>query len=163
MELSNYEIEKIYLEYVNMVYKICFMIVKNTVDAEDAVQEVFVKLLRCKKKIKDGAHLKAWLIRTAQTTAIDMVRRKNDSPQPNDMNEAAAIAYDDREEIDSDIAGVVQKLPSKYITPIYLYYYEDYSYKEIARILNLPVSTIKMRMHYAKKMMKSIMEDDADV
>ena len=75
MFFSNNNFEHIYITYADMVYRICFLSLKNKTDAEDAVQEVFMKLLKNQAKIKDEYHLKYWLIRVTQNLCKDIIKK----------------------------------------------------------------------------------------
>lgn len=131
----NYEesIEK----YSDMMLRVAFQIVKNQHDAQDVCQEVFVKLLKSKKEFETDEYEKAWLIRVTMNTAKDYVK---------------SFWYRNRAELSEEIAVYdnehlyvveeIMRLPVKYWTPIYLYYYEGYSVREIAKILQRSENTV---------------------
>ena len=120
-------------------------------DAEDAVQETFTRYFCLRGSLDSEEHIKAWLIVTASNYCKDMLKqwwRKRRSME--DIGEmAGAEAQKDNEMID-----LVRKLPDKYKTAVYLYYYEGYSSKEIAKILKKPPSTIRTYLQKARRMLK---------
>lgn len=147
-------IKRVVNQYSGLLLRIAFMRLKSTADAEDAVQEVFLKLIAKKPKFRDEEHEKAWLIRATINRSCDMLRssaRKSDPldediPCPQDEN--AKLLY------------TVQTLPAKYGTVIELHYYEGYSIKEIARILALPSATVGTRLSRARALLKQILEKE---
>lgn len=159
MFFSNNNFEHIYITYADMVYRICFLSLKNKTDAEDAVQEVFMKLLKNQAKIKDEHHLKYWLIRVTQNLCKDIIKKNNHCKNEYLFDIQDSKAYSENNNT-SYVGEALEKLSQEYMLPIYLYYYEGYSYKEISTILKIPISTVKMRIHYAKKKLKLLIEED---
>ena len=159
MLFTNNDIENIYNSYADMVYRICFLLLKNKNDSEDAVQEVFIKLLESQVKIKNENHLKYWLIRVTQNLCKDIIKKNNRYKK-----EYISDIIDNQvyyESSDTSYVGeAFAKLSKEYTLPIYLHYYEGYSYKEISSILKIPISTVKMRIHYAKKKLKLLIEEE---
>ena len=114
--------------YADMVYRLALSQMKNTTDADDLFQEVFVRLVR---HVQD---LETWEQRVADTEEIYQ------PPEEHPVREA------------------VQKLPPKYRLVIHLYYYEEFSVAEIARLTEQKESTVKSQMHRAREMLKQILE-----
>ena len=152
------EIVDLYSRHVNTVYKVCFMYLKNRYDTEDAVQNVFVKLIAAKKIFEDAAHEKAWLIVTASNEC------KNFLKSSWKKRVLSAIYMQEKEYSDhtneSEVLEKVFNLPAKYKDVVYLYYYEGYPTKEIASMLKKTDSAIRSRLHKARKLLKMEMEDD---
>ncbi|HHV50604.1 MAG TPA: RNA polymerase sigma factor [Clostridiales bacterium] len=152
------ELTQIYCRHVDTVYRICFMYMKNAHDTEDMVQNTFIRLIKDGTRFESAEHEKAWLIRTATNLCIDHFRSPwartaylEDIGQP-----AETFSF----EIDYTIEKV-KKLPPKYRTAIYLYYYEGYSTPEIAKILGKNESTVRNYLHKGRKLLKMEMEDDS--
>ena len=122
-------------EYRAMLYRIAFSNIKNRADAEDAVQEAFLRYMRDEKPIQNKEHEKAWLIRT--TIHIFLPYQVRD---------------------DQTLEAVLQ-LPVHYRNPIYLFYYEDYSIREIAEILNEKEGTVKTRLRRGREEVKKILTE----
>lgn len=144
--------------YGDMLYKIAYLYFGNPHDAEDALQEVFIKLLYGSPAFKDTEHEKAWLIRVTQNVCLDMLKssaKKNIS--------ADDIILPDRAKADSDMRlDVIKKvtaLPAKYKAVVILYYYCDLPVSEISRTLKLGTSSVKMRLKRAREILKIELED----
>lgn len=129
-----------YHKYVDMIYRLCFSFLKNKEDTEDAVQSVFVKYLKSRKRFENAEHEKAWFIVTSSNTCKDMLRQPWRYHADIDSCEYAPGVDDTNHR---DVYLAIMELPSKYKTVVYLYYYEGYKTQEIARILHKPSSTIR--------------------
>ncbi|MDE7284529.1 MAG: RNA polymerase sigma factor [Lachnospiraceae bacterium] len=149
----NEEIAEIYERQVDTVYRVCFSFMKNASDAEDMVQETFLKLISCEKQFESPEHEKAWLIVTASNTCRDELRRwkrrlKNIICVSGQENENPADTEDDT------ILEWVMELPVRYKQVIYLYYYEGYRTPEIANMLHCSESTVRNRLLRGRKILK---------
>lgn len=147
------EKDKFINQAINMYSKNCvkvaFSYLKNISEAEDITQEVFLILFKSDKKFNNEQHLKAWLIRVTINKCKNYLKSswfKNRKELPENLS------YMLREE--SELMQVVLSLNSKYRVPIHLYYYEGYSIKEIAEILEEPVATIGTRLARGRKKLK---------
>lgn len=152
------EFEKKYQNYGKMLYKIAFLYVGNSSDAEDVLHDVFMKYLETKKNFKDENHEKAWFIRVTQNKCLDRLKkseRKNVS-----LSSVEETAYEESENL-KDVLKKVLELPEKYKSSVILYYYNDMSIKEISLILKISVSAVKMRLERARKLLKLELEDYA--
>ncbi len=145
------EFTKVYERYVDDIFRLCFSFMKNQMDAEDAVQETFLKYFYSHKEFENPDHLKAWLIVTASNHCKDLLKqwwRKKRS-----LDEYEEAAGEEMAEAD-DMMELVMSLPEKYKTAVYLYYYEGYDSREIARLLHKPDSTIRTYLQKARKILK---------
>ncbi len=149
-------------EYRTMLYRIAFSNLRNRADAEDAVQETFLRYLRSEKPIADREHEKAWLIRALLHVCTDILksswRRRTVA-----LNEAVTaggggvfLPYQVK---DDETLEAVLKLPIHYRNPIYLFYYEDYSIQEIAEILNEKEGTVKTRLRRGREAVKKMLTE----
>lgn len=142
-----------YEQHKDMVYRIAYTYVKNEEDAKDILQEVFLKLYHNKKvKFEDMEHKKHWLIRVTINCAKDYVTsawfsRRTELPKEELME--GMYTHETQ-----SIMEEVQRLPDKYKAVIYLHYYEEYTYEEIAKILKLRLSAVKMRAKRGREMLK---------
>lgn len=146
----------IYYRHVDTVYRVCFMLLKNRSDTEDAVQTVFTKLLQSNKTFVDVEHEKAWLIRTAQNHCKNVLRHwwRRKKITTDELPENGSIHSDHLK----DVWKLVLELPAKYKTVVYLYYYEGYKTYEIASLLDIKESTVRSQLHKARKLLKIHME-----
>ena len=128
-------------EYSDMLLRLACTRLSSVSDAEDAVQEVFLRLLTAPVSFRDAGHEKAWLIRATLHRASDIRRRRDRGNLP--LEEAAQQAAPEPE---PSLLQAVQSLPEKYGAVIHLYYYEGYSIKEIGTLLGLPAATVGTRL-----------------
>lgn len=156
------EITQLYETYVDMVYRLCITMLKHKFDAENAVQNTFIKLMHYNRPFASTEHEKAWLIVTATNTCKDMLRRasRQDEALESHENRLTAPSADPA---GVDVLSAVQSLPAKYRAPVYLYYYEGYSGKEIAAFLKKPASTIRNYLHEARIQLRQQLGGDFDV
>ena len=153
---TNEEITETYRQYADMLYRICYAYLKNSADTEDAVQDIFVKLILHEKKGKEfesKENEKAWLILTAGNLCKDRLRNRwRTSANIDDYSNSLCFSAPEFEP-DETLAAVFA-LPKKYKTAVYMYYYEGYSGEEIAKILKKPHSTIRNHLSEARKLLK---------
>ena len=148
--LDNKDIIELYDKYVDLVYRICFMHLKKKEDAEDATSSTFIKLMENISKLKDDEHVKAWLIVTSSNICKNSLKywwRRNISI---DMIKEQAVNVP----LLNETLSAITELPNKYKTIIYLYYYEGYKNKEIAKILKMNESTVRYDLSIARKLLK---------
>ena len=149
------EIAEIYKRHSKTVYRVCFAYMKNPADTEDAVQDTFFQLIKSGPAFESEEHEKAWLIRTATNICKNVLRhwwRRHEN-----IEDFYNLPSSENIETD-DIFQVVMELPEKYKTVVYLYYYEGYKIKEIAKILKQKQNTINSKLTRARKKLKEIME-----
>lgn len=152
---SNDEMTQLYHRYVQTVYRVCFIYMKNKQDTQDMVQNTFIRLMKDTTKFEGSEHEKAWLIRTAVNLCKDYYRKNRATPM--DLTHLPEESVSDS----YDLSGVLEKvlaLPAKYKTVIYMYYYEGYTSVQIAKILGEKESTIRSRLHHGRKRLKMEME-----
>ena len=122
------QITGIYNRHVDAVYRLCYSYMKNAADAEDMVQETFLRLIRSGKSFENDRHERAWLIVTASNLCKDQLKhwwRKTVALE--EQEEAAQSASQN-----NDVLQAVMNLPANYKVVVYLYYYEEFTTQEIA-------------------------------
>ena len=144
------KIECVVNTYSNMLFKLCFTMLGNNADAEDAVGNTFLKYITKSPYFQSEEHTKAWLIRIATNICKDMYRfnKKRDYLSFDDL-----FNYCKTEEI-CEILEEVMSLPEKYKTVIHLFYIEGYKTDEIAKILSISSSAVRKRLQYAREKLK---------
>ena len=173
----DYNDQKAYAELVNLyqdsIYYLMMRIVKNSDDAEDLTQETFGKAFRNLHAYSPQYAFSTWLYRIAVNNSIDYIRHKNNSPQcvDDDLFSLSSEQMIDRsssnhtktpedEVIDkqrsSMLRTAVQRLPEKYRRVVELRYYDELSYEEIAKDLNISLSNVKIQLLRAKAMLSDI-------
>ena len=144
--------------HADMVYRICMTITGNVEDAKDAFQETFLRLVRNKDKIVSEEHLKAWLIRVAsncaKTTVASTWNRTTQGMEEETVGEEKI--YEQKE---NDLLIELQKLPKKYSMALYLYYYEEYSVREISELLHKKENSIKTLLARGRKLLRKNLEE----
>ncbi len=144
-------------KYADMVYRIAINYTKSRFDAEDVVQNVFLKLYTQKKLVQDGEYLKRWLIRVSINECKNLLAafwRKNTVSIEEEYTEPVFSTPEN-----SDLYYAVMELPVKYRIVIHLYYYEGYSCKEIGSLLNIREQTVRTRLVRGRKMLKQQLEE----
>ena len=158
---TNEELMFIYNRNVDIVYKICFMFMKNKFDAENIVQDAFVKLIENAVDFESYEHEKAWLIRTASNLCKNSLKnkwRKNVDIDDEKLNRPELCYIQTFES--TGLTEKILSLPSKYKTVIYLYYYEGYKTSEIAAMLSIKESTIRGHLCKGRKLLKLELEEE---
>lgn len=141
-------------KYADMVVRIAFQNLRSKADAEDVMQDVFIKLLQQQEPFENEEHRKAWLIRVTINQCRDYQksawRRKS-----TDLNEALDYSFTNEEErIFEDLCS----LPPSYRNLLYLYYYEGYALREIAEMTGESLNTVGSRLRRARKRLKISLE-----
>lgn len=149
------EICRIVEQYSPMLLHLACTRLQSPADAEDAVQEVFLRLLAARPRFRDAEHEKAWLIRTTIHRASDIRRAAERRNVPLDGTESVQAPSSGRE-----LLSALRELPEKYSAVIHLYYYEGYSIKEIAGLLGLPVSTVGTRLARGREQLGRILKEE---
>ncbi len=144
-------------EYSDTIFRVAFNITQNRDDAFDVCQEVFLRLIKNSRKIKNDEHLKPWLIRTAincsKTSVTEAFKRHRA-----DIKEIDNLSVNGIQ--DDSIMFLVFKLPEKYRIVIYLYYYEEMKVAEIAKILKITSSAVKARLMRGREQLKILIEKE---
>ena len=149
-------------KFGTMVYRLAFVRTKSRTDAEDIVQEVFIRLLRYKKTFDSEEHLKAWLLRVTVNCCkkqFDSAFRKKTVSIDRDVQSTDSYEMDLPENL---IYEAVLRLPADYRSTVHLFYYEQYSVSEIAEMLELSESAVKTRLYRSRGMLKEALKGEFD-
>ena len=144
-------------KYKNNMYAVAFNICKNKYDAEDVVQDTFIQYLSHKKDFQSEQHIRAWIIRVAINKAKNknnLFFRRNSLPLE-DYMETLTFESDESHEL----FEAVMKLPEKYRIVIHLFYYEDYSVQEIADILKITQTNVKVRLSRGRLSLRKTLKE----
>lgn len=139
-------------KYSDMVYRLAFARVKNKYDADDILQDVFVRLIKSKATVNNEEHLKALLIRITINCTKSLFSSAS-SKKCCALEDYISVDMPQRDTLDA-----VLRLPLKYRTVVHLHYYCGYSTEEIAQILSVKPSTVKSQLHRARQKLKSDLE-----
>lgn len=147
-----------YEMFKNSVYSCIYSYLQNADDANELTQEVFIKFLTDNTKFKDDNHKKAWLLRVAINLSKNYLRdnsRINYGYELPDNTPDVKDAYEEK-----GIFDLVLSLPEKYRIPLHLFYYEDYSVKQIAKVMNSPESTVRVQLKRGREMLKEKIDEE---
>lgn len=151
--ISARQLEEAYDACGPAVYRLAMVYLGRPADAEDVTQETFVRLLCRAPAFADEEHRRRWLLRVAANLCRDQLHgfwRK----RVTELDDALPAAPAEEREA----ARAVMALPEQYRLPIHLHYYEGYSVAEIASILKLGQSAVKMRLKRGREMLKLELE-----
>lgn len=153
--MTESDLRRVVETYSPMLLRVAMTRVPSPADAEDVVQDVFLRLLTHSPRFRDGEHEKAWLLRTTLNRAGDIRRgRRDDAP----LEEAASAAAEEPDY--GPLLSAVRSLPQAYSVVIHLYYYEGYSIKEIARLLALPAPTVGTRLSRGRERLRELLKEE---
>ena len=164
------EFAELAMEHMPSLYSAALRMTRNPADAEDLVQETYLKAYRAFGSFQAGTNLKAWLYRILTNTFINSYRARKRRPEQTELDdvedlylyrrlgglEAAAAGRSAEEEVldhftETDVKEAVESLPEQFRMAVLLADVEGFSYKEIAEILDIPIGTVMSRLHRGRK------------
>lgn len=148
-------------KYGNIILRLSYTYMKNQADAEDVVQEVFLKIVDKEPEFNDIEHEKSWIIRVTINICKNKLKSfwKKNVGSIDDVKEV--YCFDNYTE-DSNVLKAVMSLPEKYRVVIHLYYYEEYTTPEIASLMGKNVVTVRSLLHRAREKLKIILKEEYD-
>lgn len=166
------------LQYVNQLYAAAMRMTRNPADAEDLVQEAYLKAYAAFHQYKPGTNLKAWLYRILTNTFINNYRKKQRQPlessdddiQDWQLHRAASHTSDQGRSAelealdqmpDSDVKEALASLPDDFRMVVYYADVEGLPYKEIAEIMDTPIGTVMSRLHRGRRQLRDKLADYA--
>ena len=147
--------DQVYEAYGPSLYRFCLLQMKNPSDAEDVMQEVFCKRLYRAPKFRSPEHERNWLFQVARNQCRDELRRMRRTELPLEAAEHVSIPP-----AQLSLLEQASNLPEDQRTALHLYYYEGYQVEEIARLLNISVSSVKMRLKRGRDALREEWRDE---
>lgn len=165
------------IPHLDAMYNFALRLTSDPNDAEDLVQDTIVKAFRFFSSYEKGTNAKAWLFRILKNSYINNYRKKSKQPNQVDYDEVSSF-YETiradrtdtsdledrmfRELIDDDISNALEELPEDFRTVVLLCDVEDFTYEEIANMLDVPIGTIRSRLHRGRNLLKAQLMDYAE-
>jgi RNA polymerase sigma-70 factor, ECF subfamily len=166
------------MEYMGSLYTAALRMTRNPADAEDLVQETYLKAYRAYGGFTEGTNLKAWLYRILTNTFINSYRSRKRRPEQTELDEvedlylyrrlggleAVAAGRSAEEEVlehftEDEVKEAIEALPEQFRLAVLLADVEGFSYKEIAEILDVPIGTVMSRLHRGRKALQKTLHD----
>jgi RNA polymerase sigma factor (sigma-70 family) len=170
------DFEKNFMHMLNAAYNFAYRLTLDEDDAKDLVQDTFLRAFRFMDSFQQGTNAKAWLFRILKNTFINEYRRKTKEPSKVDYqeieqvynsDEADAVATTDlrvdvlQGKIGDEVAIALNSLAIDFRTVIVLCDLEGFTYEEMAKILDIPIGTVRSRLHRARNILKEKLESYA--
>jgi RNA polymerase sigma-70 factor (ECF subfamily) len=169
------------MPYMSALYAAALRMTRNAADAEDLVQETYLRAYRGFEGFREGTNLKAWLYKILTNTFINTYRAKKRRPDQVDLGEvedfylfrrlggleAAAAARTPEAQVldampDAEVKEALEAIPEQFRMAVILADIEGFSYKEIAEILEVPIGTVMSRIHRGRKQLQQRLWDYAE-
>lgn len=164
------------MQYAPQLFSTALRMTRNRADAEDLVQETFVKAWRSSATFQEGTNLRAWLFRIMTNTFINKYNAQQRRPQESELDEVEELflfrrmgAFDQSKMnqsaedqmleffTDDEVKNAIEELPEMFRLPVLLSDVDGFSYKEIAEMLDVPIGTVMSRLHRGRKMMQKLL------
>jgi RNA polymerase sigma-70 factor (ECF subfamily) len=165
------------LGFLDALYRTALRMTRSEADAEDLVQETYIRALRFRDQFTPGTNLKAWLFRILTNTFINSYRRRQSQPEFTELDDVDEFSLYKRMSdlkvssasgnpeteflnglVDSEVKDALVELPEKF-RQVVLLDVEGFSYKEIAEMLDIPIGTVMSRLHRGRKFLQKRLLD----
>ena len=164
------------MQYASHLYPVALRMTRNRADAEDLVQETYLKAWRSFATFHEGTNLRAWLFRIMTNTFINKYNAQQRRPQETELDEVEELflfrrlgAFDQSKMTqsaedqllefftDDEVKKAIEELPEMFRLPVLLSDVDGFSYKEIAEMLDVPIGTVMSRLHRGRKTMHKLL------
>lgn len=167
------QFEALLTPILGLAYGIAYNLTRNRADAEDLVQDAAIQSYRHFEKFRQGTNFKAWFLKILTNEFLQKRRKEKLAPETLDIDEASDLFLYDQtrraglHEMNTDpaaalldkltvdeISGAIAELPEEFRVVSALYFMDEFSYQEIAAMLNIPVGTVRSRLHRGRKLLQ---------
>jgi RNA polymerase sigma-70 factor (ECF subfamily) len=154
-------------QYAGTLYRVAYSVLRNSADAEDAVQEAFLRVLRHRETLHEVRDQRVWLIRIVWNVVLDRKRRAKTRPETDDVAElarvlpAAGLSAEERAaaaQHHAHVLGCVEQLPAKERQVLLLSAFEELTSVEIASVLGITESSVRSRLFRARNLMAGLLD-----
>jgi RNA polymerase sigma-70 factor (ECF subfamily) len=164
------EFEREALPHMNLLYNYGLRMTNNAADADDLVQETYLKAYRFWDKYEKGTNIRAWLFRILKNSYINRYRKESKEPDTVDYDDVKNFYNSIRDEsadpndlqetlfgnlLDDDVANAIASLPDDFRTVVILCDIEGLTYEEIAEFVDCPLGTVRSRLHRGRKLLRA--------
>jgi RNA polymerase sigma-70 factor, ECF subfamily len=166
--VSDAEFRRLALEHLDALHNLAVYLTRNGSEAEDLVQETYVRAMRFSHRFQPGTHLRAWLFQILRNTFLTFYRLREREPALSEDGVAAGGApmFHDAPDQDgastevlTDLDRALCRLPEEFKTPLLLAEVEGLPLDEVARVMDCPVGTVKSRIFRAKERLREYLKD----
>ncbi len=171
------EFQALAFEHVDSLYNTALRMTKNALDAEDLLQDVYLRAFRFFHRFEKGTNFKAWIFKILTNTYINQYRKKINKPYHVDL-EKIKYSYDGKEAtaqtsaqeserldyetlFDDEIKNALQQIPDEFRVVVLLADVESFSYKEVAKIIGCPIGTVMSRLSRGRKQLQNYLREYA--
>ncbi|MFW6074064.1 MAG: sigma-70 family RNA polymerase sigma factor [Chloroflexota bacterium] len=174
------ELENEALGYIDSLYRTALRMTRNPADAEDLVQEAYLRAFRSLHQFRQGTNLRAWIFRIMTNAFINEYRKRSRRPQSSSLDDLEEFYLydhlvdsgvqpgDERPEdivlsqiTTEDVIEAIDELPEEFKNVVLLADVEEFTYREIAEILDIPVGTVMSRLYRARRKLQQNLYDYA--
>lgn len=157
--------EEEFMPHIDSVYNFAYFLAQNEENAKDLLQETYLKAYKYAGYYTKGTNAKAWLLRILKNTFINEYRKRSKQPQQVDFDETYQEEHEEHTSIDlrhdifdnllgDEITNALNSLDVNYRVILLLCDIEGFKYEEIAKIVDIPIGTVRSRLHRARKTLK---------
>jgi RNA polymerase sigma-70 factor (ECF subfamily) len=155
--------KQLYLQYADAMYNVCLRILQHQAEAEDALQEAFIKVFNNIQQYRNESSIGSWIKQIVTNTCLNVLKKRKITfdELKDDVSESESVSENESENGNDysvdDIKKVIEELPQGYRVVFNLYMFEDYSHKQIADMLEISESTAKTQLFKAKRKLKELL------
>ena len=155
--------KQLYLQYADAMYNVCLRILQHQAEAEDALQEAFIKVFNNIQQYRNESSIGSWIKQIVTNTCLNVLKKRKITfdELKDDVSESENVSENESENGNDysteDIKKVIEELPQGYRVVFNLYMFEDYSHRQIADMLEISESTAKTQLFKAKRKLKELL------